>query len=65
MLDDPRVRVRVEGKIYERRAVRVTDEAEIAAAVPSLLRKYDLTRPDDPDDAPEVWHFRIDPSADS
>jgi hypothetical protein len=56
--EDPRVRVRVAGKIYVGRASRVTDPAEIEAVVPALLRKYDLDPPQD--EEPDVWIFRID-----
>ena len=58
--EDPRVRVRIGGTLYAGRAVRVTDEAEIEALVPAVLKKYDLSEPED-EDTPEVWFFRIDP----
>lgn len=59
VLEDPRVRVRVGGVLYEGRAVRVTDPAELDDAVPALLAKYEI-------DAESVagvdaWLFRIDP----
>jgi hypothetical protein len=60
VLADDRVRLKIGDKIYERRAVRVTDQAEIEAAAPTLLEKYDLERPP-PDEAPEVWVFRMEP----
>ena len=62
LLEDPRVRLRVGDRIYERRAVRVESAAEIDAIVPALLEKYDVSRPEDPEDAPEVWFFRLDPA---
>jgi hypothetical protein len=60
VLADSRVRLRIGDRIYERRAVRVTDEAVIDAIVPAVLAKYELERPQG-DDAPEVWFFRMDP----
>ena len=55
---DDRVVVRVGGKLYERRAVRVTDPAEIR----SLVRAWDAAAPDDVDvSALSTWYFRMDP----
>jgi hypothetical protein len=56
---DPRVRIRVGGLVYERRAVRVTDPAEYDAARSALERKYELD-PTERDPEREVWIFRMD-----
>jgi hypothetical protein len=37
---DPRARLRVRGKLYDVRAVAVTDPAEIDPLLPTLLRRY-------------------------
>lgn len=55
---DPRVRLRVEGRIYELQARRVTDPAEWAAAGRLLYEKYDLRQ--EPGREPG-WLFRLDP----
>ncbi len=55
---DPRVRVRVDGVLYEGRAVRVTDEQELAGAVPALLEKYDIEL--EPGEETNAWLFRIE-----
>ena len=70
LLVDPRVRIGVDGRIYEGRAVRVTDEAEGEAVARATLRKYlgiepELVRPlpgepAEGDDRAEVWTFRIE-----
>lgn len=59
VLEDPRVRVRVGGRLYEGVAVRVTDAAEIEGVVPALLRKYEI-EPRDAEEERDVWLFRID-----
>jgi hypothetical protein len=59
-LADPRVRLRIDGRIYERLAVRVTDPATIARLRRAIAVKYDIadggiaSRVD-------VWFFRMDP----
>lgn len=58
MLDDPHVRLRVDGKLYELRAVRVSDAAELAGARARLLEKYG--REEDAQ-ARAGWIFRLDP----
>ncbi len=58
--DDPLVRVRLAGVVYERVAVRVTDEKEYRAARSALETKYDLN-PGERDPNREVWIFRLDP----
>jgi hypothetical protein len=55
---DPAVRIRVGDRIYERRAVRVTDAAELDAVADALIAKYQIERPA-PDEP--VALFRLDP----
>lgn len=56
---DPRVRLRIEDKIYERQAVRVTEQAEIDEVLVLYQTKYDYQR--DADDESEALLFRMDP----
>lgn len=57
-LEDPHVRVRIEGTVYELRATRVGEPAEIERARRALLEKYDV----EPDEhADRAWIFRLDP----
>lgn len=58
VLADPRVRIRINGKVYERRAVRVEDPAEREGARRALLEKYEVEA--DPH-ADAAWVFRLDP----
>jgi len=55
---DPRVRVRVQGKVYPRIAVKVTDPVEWMVVGKRLFAKYDLSYA--PDHEPG-WLFRLDP----
>lgn len=64
VLADPRIRLRIDGKLYERAAVHVADTAEIEAIVPALLEKYQLEVPDS-DARPDVAFFRIEPRGES
>ena len=59
LLRDPRLRVRVGDKLYERRAVRVTDPAELELVRKLYLEKYDFAR--DPNGAFGPLDFRLDP----
>jgi len=59
---DPRVRVRIAGQVYERRAVRVSDPAELEAARAALEQKYELD-PAERDPEREIWIFRLEPAA--
>ncbi len=59
MIADPRVRLRIDGKLYERTAVRVTDQAEIDEAIVLYKTKYDYQR--DPDEEQAAVLFRMDP----
>lgn len=55
---DPRVRIRIEGRVFEREAVRVADEDEFEAARAALEEKYDL---DERDPERTIWIYRLDP----
>ena len=59
MLAEPRVRVRVGERLYERKAVRVTDAEEIEIVKSLYEEKYDWKR--DPDDKTSRLLFRLDP----
>ena len=56
--EDPDVRIRIAGRLYERRAVRVDDADEYATARAALEAKYAL---DEPDPERTIWIFRLDP----
>jgi F420H(2)-dependent quinone reductase len=61
---DPRVRIRIDGKLHERRAVLVTDEAERAAAFAAFAPKYEAwakwhAMP--PGEQPNIAFVRLDP----
>jgi len=57
---DPRARLRVEdGGIYELRAERVTDRAEIAEFGKAWLAQSSFRK--DPSSFEEVWVFRLEP----
>jgi len=58
LVADPRVRLRVDGRLYALRAVRVTDPAEWAEAGRKLFEKYDLSV--EPGHDPG-WLFRLEP----
>jgi len=59
-LANPDVRLRIAGKIYQRRAVRVTDPALIEQLRRAIGVKYDIA-PDGIASRVEVWFFRMDP----
>jgi hypothetical protein len=59
LLADPRVRLRIEGKIYERKAVRVTEQSEMDEVLVLYQTKYDYER--DADEEGEALLFRMDP----
>ena len=56
----PEVRVRIDGVVYERIAVRVTDPGEYDRARAALEKRYDLD-PDERDPERTVWIYRLDP----
>jgi hypothetical protein len=60
VMQDPRVRIRIDGAVYERVAVRVENASEYAVALQALEVKYGLDPAErDPDRV--VWIFRLDP----
>ena len=59
-LADPRVRLRIDGQIYERLAVRVTDPAQIERLRRAIAAKYDI-RDGGLASKIDVWFFRMDP----
>jgi len=61
VLEDPRILVRVDGRLHPRRAVRIADPARLGALRRAFARRhgYDLDGiPSDPD----TWYFRLDPA---
>ncbi len=59
LVADPRVRLRIDGRVYERNALRVSDQAEIDAVVVLYQTKYEYER--DPEAEGESVLFRMDP----
>ena len=66
--DDPRVRLRIGETLYERKAVRVRDAAELESVLTLFEKKYGSGTPLErrlDDRAPEDWEgvgvFRLDP----
>jgi hypothetical protein len=59
LLDDPNVRLRVGDTIYELRAMRIQDEAEVARFMTALLRKYEFEPTEE--QRRDAWLFRLDP----
>lgn len=58
---DPNVRLRVNGEIYELRAVRVDgDPSTREAFLAALQKKYDYELPND-EEAQQAWLYRLDP----
>lgn len=57
---DPRVRIRLDGRVFERTAVKVEDEVEYGLARSALEMKYQRD-PDDRDPEREIWIFRLEP----
>ena len=57
---DGRAVLRVDGKLYQRQAVRVTDEELLQELRAVLIRKYDLD-PEGNFSGPATWFFRLDP----
>jgi F420H(2)-dependent quinone reductase len=59
LVADPHVRVRVGERIFERRAVRVTDPAEVELVLSLYEEKYDYERK--PNGFGHPTQFRLDP----
>ena len=58
VLEDPRVRVRIDGAVYELRATKVEDSQQRDVVRAALLEKYDV-EPDAHSD--QAWIFRMEP----
>jgi hypothetical protein len=60
VLEDDRVLLRIDDRIYERDAIKVTDPEEFAAVAALAAEKYGFGtgEPPDPD---AVWFFRLEP----
>jgi hypothetical protein len=64
VLEDDRVVLRIDGRLYERKAVKVTDPAEYAAVATLAAEKYgQVAEPPASPDA--VWFFRLEPRRDA
>lgn len=59
-LADPRVRLRIDGRIYDRLAVRVTDPGTIERLRRAIADKYDIADGGLASKV-DVWFFRLDP----
>lgn len=57
--EDPGVRIRLEGRVYERIAKRVVDEQEYDRARNALESKYGI-EPSERDPERAIWIFRLD-----
>jgi hypothetical protein len=60
VLRDGRVRLQIGGKLYDRNAVRVADDALAEELFAALADKYERLRPP-PEERPELWFFRMEP----
>ena len=63
-LEDGRAVLRVEGKRYERRLERVTDEALIGELAGLVAKKYDL-QPEGRFDPSRIWLFHVTPRSEA
>ena len=57
---DPLVRIRLDGRVYERRLERVGAGSEYDSARAALELKYELDR-DERDPEREIWIYRLAP----
>ena len=63
VLADPRVRLRIGGKVYAMRATRVTDDGQRGKLIALLKKKYVTARwgmDDDPEASPDTWFFHVE-----
>lgn len=58
---DPNVRLKIDDRVFELRAERVGDDAEIQACLEAIQRKYDFEP--DPDQRESATVFRLEPRA--
>jgi hypothetical protein len=63
VLEDPRVVLRIDGRLYERKAVKVTDPVEYAAVAAAAGEKYGFGA-EEPANPDQVWFFRLEPRRD-
>lgn len=59
-LADPRVRLLVQGRLYDLKAVRVDDAAERESVRAALLAKYEVEASEDGHED-QAWIFRLEP----
>ncbi|MFT5042305.1 MAG: hypothetical protein ACI8TX_003290 [Hyphomicrobiaceae bacterium] len=59
-MEDPRVRLRTGGKIYERKLERVTDKDLIVKIRTRLAERYNLER-NSTDTDTDLWLFHVAP----
>jgi len=59
---DPRVRIRLGDRVFERTAVKVADEAEYERARGALEARYELS-PEDRDPERTIWIYRLEARA--
>jgi hypothetical protein len=55
---DPNVRLKIAGRIYERRLERLEDPVQLEAVYRAYAKKYGRTVVP-PDERPERWYFRV------
>jgi hypothetical protein len=60
-LEDGRAVLRIDGRLYERQAVRVTDPALHATLAGLAARKYGFAERGELPGPDQVWFFRMDP----
>jgi hypothetical protein len=62
--EDPRVRLRIDDRVYPMAVTRLTDDAELRRLIPLMRAKYRMARwgmDDDPASSPGTWFFRLTP----
>lgn len=59
LVDDPRARVRIDGRLYDRRAVQVTDAEETDSVLDMFVAKYDFDLPSEEERARAIL-FRME-----
>jgi hypothetical protein len=63
VLEDPSVRIQIDGKVYAGRLVRDSDPTRVESFVGALRAKYQRPAPAaEPEPRPEVWFFRFEQS---
>ncbi len=59
LVDDPRARVRIDGRLYDRRGVQVTDAEETDSVLDMFVAKYDFDLPSEEERARAIL-FRME-----